>query len=216
MPNFVLFMKKIILSILMSVTILSSLQAKLFDTEAKTISLSAGFDSRNGDVPVGFKSRYGGIPVVISFEHNLYNINDDNGIRVGGIVGWSTFADDCYSMYDDNGVAEYVYGENRYHNISMAFKCSYFYTGFTKWDLYAGVMSGCNIQTKITNWDIQSYKDESGNKSTPNRQFLLGAFVGVRYEFTENIGAFIEGGYGLSFLSMGVSYRFRKQFFGQN
>lgn len=188
----------------MLVVTATKLHAQPFDTETKTISLSAGVESR-----------YGGVPIVLSFEHNLYNFNDDMGIRVGGIFGWSTVAYDYAQYYEDGGAAAYAYGENRYHNISMAFKGSYYYVGLKKIDLYAGIMGGYNIQTGTTNWDNQSDKASFGNKGVPDSQLLLGAFAGVRYEFTDNIGAFVEGGYGLSYVSIGLSYRFRKQFFGQ-
>lgn len=196
-------MKRIILITLMLVVAATKLHAQPFDTETKTISLSAGLESR-----------FGGVPLVLSFEHNLYNFNDDMGIRVGGIFGWSTVAYDCAQYYDDGGAA-YAYGENRYNNFSMAFRGSFYYVGVKKVDLYAGILTGYNIQTGNTNWNNQSDEERFGNVSNPKSQFVLGVMIGARYEFTDNIGAFVEGGYGLSYVSIGLSYRFRKQFFGR-
>ncbi len=195
-------MRRLLFITFMLVVTATKLLAQPYDTETKTISLSTGLESR-----------YGGVPIVLSFEHNLYNFNDDMGIRLGGIFGWSTVAYDYTQYYEDGGAATYAYGENRYHNISMAFKGSYYYVGLKKNDLYAGIMGGYNIQAGTTNWDNQSDQERFGNKSVPDDQLLLGAFAGVRYEFTDNIGAFVEGEYGL--VPIGLSYRFRKQFFGQ-
>lgn len=64
---------------------------------------------------------------------------------------------------------------------------------------YGGVMLGWNIAS--AEWT------GTGTISAEVGGFTYTAFVGARYLFTSNLGAYAELGYGVALLSLGVSYR---------
>lgn len=78
-------------------------------------------------------------------------------------------------------------------------------------DLYAGLMLGYNIG---------GYKDKStrtvnGTTTEWNEGvrynvdfFTYSTFIGGRYLFTDNLGAYLELGYGVSYLNLGATLRF--------
>lgn len=198
-------MKRFIAIFALLVGVVGTIQANPFDTEGKTISISAGCSSH-----------FGGVPIVLSFEHNLYNINDDMGIRVGGVLGWSRETSSYIYGYDyESSFDRYYSCENRYNNISIAFRASYYYSGVERWNFYAGILTGYNIQSGSTNWSNKEDEAKFGNISHPDSGLLLGVVAGVRYELSDSLGIFAEGGYGLSRASIGVAYKFNRQFFGQ-
>ena len=62
-----------------------------------------------------------------------------------------------------------------------------------KLDTYAGLM----LAMRIWSYEGYSYND-----------FILPFYIGGRYYFTDNIGAFAELGYGIAYLQLGVSFKF--------
>ncbi len=73
-------------------------------------------------------------------------------------------------------------------------------------DTYGGAMLGYNVGT--------SSVDEPAGANpafSPQAQSVGGIaysfLIGARYHFTDNIGAFAELGYGISYLSLGLTYR---------
>ncbi|MBI2721690.1 MAG: hypothetical protein HYX39_05910 [Bacteroidetes bacterium] len=76
-----------------------------------------------------------------------------------------------------------------------------------KTDVYLGAMAGANLvqSTYSTNdpcaehiaLPIQKYNG-----------FIYSGYAGVRYRFTENIGIFAELGYGISYATLGINFKF--------
>ncbi|MCC6400529.1 MAG: hypothetical protein IT227_07185 [Flavobacteriales bacterium] len=80
-----------------------------------------------------------------------------------------------------------------------------------KLDLYAGVMLGYaivgyrNESTRTVNGETTTYS----SNSRPRRGYGdWSTFVGARYFFTRNVGAYAELGYGVSIINLGAAFRF--------
>lgn len=128
-----------------------------------------------------------GIPITLNYEHGIYDINEDMSIGVGGMFGFATKSE---------GIIQTT-------GLSLAAQGVYHYTGFDKFDLYASLDLGWNIATAKT-------KASSGMPAISANAggFLWGINLGARYYFTDNFAVKADLGYGLSYISVGVSYKF--------
>ena len=68
-------------------------------------------------------------------------------------------------------------------------------------DLYAGLTLGFNIVT------VSEPNIVTGGYSAQGSYFLFGLHIGGRYYFSQNIGAFLELGYGVGYITGGVSFK---------
>ncbi len=131
----------------------------------------------------------GGLPIAASFD---YGINDN--ISVGGYAGF-------VSQTEDLGVIT-----AKYTNLILGARGAYHLPLVDNIDTYGGLMLGYNIvSSEVT----------SSNPLFPTTGFAASAsaftysvFVGGRYHFTDNIGAFAELGYGIAYLQLGVALKF--------
>jgi hypothetical protein len=111
-------------------------------------------------------------------------------ITVGGIF---TFAQWKYSF------TPYDFAWN---NIGFGVRGMYHFNLVKNLDTYAGLTLGYVIQT----FDGGNY---SGAGYAGTSFFLFGGNIGLRYFFTNNIGAYLEVGYsGLQFAGLGLSLKF--------
>lgn len=80
-----------------------------------------------------------------------------------------------------------------------------------QFDLYGGLMLGYNIggykdkSTRTRNGVTEDYADDHRYRLS---YVTWSTFVGGRYLFTERIGAYLEVGYGVSYLNLGLTARF--------
>lgn len=94
---------------------------------------------------------------------------------------------------DNNGsisIGGYV-GYVTAHTILGA-RSAFHYQFAPKLDTYAGLMLGWNI---------------FAGTGTASGGFTYSTYIGARYFITENIGAFAEAGYGVSYLNLGVTIK---------
>lgn len=161
-------------------------------TMCSVISLNAQSFAKNDNVAgvnVGLGGSYG-IPISLSYERGVHDINKDMSIGVGGLIGYGSSSED------------FVGGEWSYSNILIGARGSYHYTGINKLDLFAGLTLG---------YDIVSAKWKGDGISVDGAEasgILWGLHAGARYYFNEKFGVNAELGYGLSYLSIGLSYKF--------
>jgi hypothetical protein len=113
----------------------------------------------------------------------------------GGMFGftqsrWTYWGSDylAYSVFVFGGRANY-----------------HFNFGMDKLDAYAGLTLGWEIGTWSSSNDaddywLKYYGDYSG--------LYFGFQAGARYFFTNNIGAFAEAGYGLTYIKAGLAFKF--------
>lgn len=112
-------------------------------------------------------------------------------ISVGGLAGYKSYS------WGSGGY------KASWKNFIVAARGAYHYNVFQnpKVDTYAGLSLGVRVESYSTNYD--AYSGSYGGAS-----LMSGIFLGGRYMFTDNIGAFGELGYDMSLLKVGLTARF--------
>ena len=131
-------------------------------------------------------------PISLSYEVGVVDgIFDKATLGIGG-YGAYTSAKYGYSGY-----------EWKYTNIVIGVRGALHYPLVEKLDTYAGLMLG---------YDIVSVSEPSGFEggySATGSTFILPGFVGARYLFTEKFGGFAELGWGIAYLTLGVTLKIK-------
>jgi opacity protein-like surface antigen len=132
---------------------------------------------------VGIGGSYG-IPISVQYEQGIYDINSDMSIGVGGYLGFATDG-------EQGGRASTFIGAAR----------GYFhYTRFDRFDLYGVLGLGFwNQSWSYSDWPESDYSHTGLD---------LNVSVGARYYLNDKFAVHSEVGYGISFLSLGVTYKF--------
>jgi hypothetical protein len=194
-------MKKIMKLIFMAVVVavitstLSTANAQAFKTGDKVANLGAGF----GWYGYGYGAT--SLPALsLSIEKGIKDIENIGPLSIGGIIGfkhasyaWSTAYD--YSWNDFILAAR---GALHYDLLKKE-----------KIDTYGGVAVGLRMQsysyyTWVPPYGINDYKKTAKTSAHP----LIAIYIGGRYYFTDKLAAFGELGYGLGYVTLGVSYKF--------
>lgn len=147
---------------------------------------------------IGVGTNLGGLgnarpAISIAVDHGFWDVGGPGVISLGGYLG--------NTGYKYNGPSY----TSKWNYVVIGVRGAYHYNGFTsvpELDLYGGLMLAYNIA---------NYSYEGGGTPISNNygsDLGLTAFVGARYFFTDNFGAFAELGYGVSALNVGVTYKF--------
>jgi len=187
----------------------SSSGGKCFDENSHVLNLGIGFGSRayyNYGRGLGWSYRV--TPALsLSYEQALKKPLGPGLLGLGGYFGFQR-ATYKYDDYYYNGT-RYYYSHN-WTYMFLAVRGAYHADALTfeKGELYFGASLGLRIQT---------YKYET-NSPDPNRNYYslsegsiypgYSLFVGGRYYFTNSIGVFGELGYGISYFTAGLSFKF--------
>lgn len=124
--------------------------------------------------------------ISLSLEKGITEIENVGPISVGGIVGFKH--------------ASYSYGwDYSWNDIVLAARGALHYDLFKveKLDTYGGVALGVRLQTQKVGSAKYNYTNG-----------LYGLYVGGRYYFSDKFAGFGELGYGLGYLTLGISYKF--------
>lgn len=182
--------------------------SKCFGTGTNVINVGVGFlgagyykYGRSGNY------KYGSSPAFsISYERGLAKLGPGY-LGAGAYFGYKT----AYYRYND-----YYYKGERYyyrHNwtyMFLAARIAYHPDAliFAKGEVYFGGVLGARIET-------YSYENNSPDPDRDLYRVSSGSvrpgyslFVGGRYYFTNSIGGFAEIGYGISYLTLGLSFKF--------
>lgn len=147
----------------------------------------------NAGIGIGGNFNYGsfgtssqGLGLNASYERGIWEIGGPGVISLGGYFGTKTY------KYD------YFGGNEKWTYTIVGVRGAYHYNGLEveNLDVYGGAMLSYNIV---------SY---DGNSGSLNSRPSGTVFVGGRWFFSENFAVFAEGGYGVAFLSLGISFRF--------
>ena len=173
------------------------------------VAFSVGVNAQNvfskGDnnlnLGVGIGSVLGGTsgystttpPLSVSYERGIVDhlFDDKSTLGIGAYLGYVA------NKYDFGG----GYGWKYSHTIVGA-RGALHYQLVDKLDTYGGLMLGYNIVT--SSW----YGSQQNVGSASGSALGWSLFLGGRYYFTDNIGAFAELGYGIAYLQLGVSFKF--------
>jgi hypothetical protein len=143
----------------------------------------------------------------LSYEQGIGRKTGPGVIGVGLYFGYQS-ARWQYDNYYYKGVPFYYRHSWRYTTIAA--RGAYHLDALTtdKGELYFGALLGLQIRSytfssNSPDPDVNSYRINQGNVGTVGSIFL-----GGRYYFTDNIGLFGELGYGVTYLTLGLSVKF--------
>ena len=150
----------------------------------KVINLGIGLGSNLSGA--GFKSSVP--PLSGSFEYGLIGnlFNNKSSFGIGGYVGYAADKWKKTSL-----------GHNY---VILGVRGSFHYQFADRLDTYLGVMGGYNI-VRLKGYDDTKISDV-------NSGFAYSFYLGSRYYLLEKLAAFAEIGYGISFLQLGLAYKF--------
>lgn len=147
----------------------------------------------------------------VSFEHGTWELGDGI-VSLGAYIGYKSYKwEDTYETYN--------FSTGNYINVTATDKWSYTIVGARgayhfpisndKVDLYAGLMLSYNILSYSYTTNDPNYNGALDNYSGSYGSGVgFSAFGGIRYYLTDNIGLNAELGYGVSYLTLGVSFKF--------
>jgi len=188
-------MKKLFAFVLVALFTFSTIQAQepTFVLGDKVISLGIGI----GNTLYSGSSYYsmGVPPISLSYEQAVKeDVLEKGVIGIIGSIGYTSYK---YRTTWSTG----EYGWN-YSNFYFGAGGSFHYPLLDKLDTYAALMLGYNIAT------VKDYGTIPGSDiSSSAGGFRFAGFVGARYYFTEQFAAFAQVGYGIAYLTFGVSIK---------
>jgi len=184
-------MKKFFLAILflsLSVTLVSAQEFKNGDN---VLSLGLGVGSALGS----FGSSSETPAISVQYEHGQWEVGGPGVISLGGYLGFKSY------KYEN-----YYYSEKLSYTV-IGIRSAYHYTGLKvkNLDVYGGAMLSYNI----AGYTFDSPDPYWNYRKGAYANYLsLSLYVGGRYYFSSNVAGFLELGYGISYLTIGGSYRF--------
>ncbi len=177
---------------LLVVSVISTVRVKAQTYEVGTNVVSAGL-GLGSSIAGGFTYGSQSPGISLQYERGIWEAGP-GVISLGGYLGFKH-----YSYNYNNGTNAY---SQKWDYTIVGVRGAYHFTGIEveNLDVYAGVMLG---------FDNLSYSSNgTGFGGSYNSDLGLSVFGGARYFFAGNLGAFAEVGYGVSFLSIGLSYKF--------
>ncbi len=183
-------MKKTIF-ILFLFIVASTSYGQQFEKGTNMLSVGVGLGSSLGGFSYGSQ-----MPALsLNYERGVWDIGGPGVISLGGYAGRKSF------KYSGSGYTE------KWNYTIIGVRSAYHYNGIKsdKFDVYGGVMLSYNILD-------YSYKDAGGNNINSGGNYGSAAgftlYAGGRYFFSPNIAAYAELGYGVSYLTLGLTFKF--------
>lgn len=188
-------MKKIAFVLLAISLYATTSHAQFFEKGAHVISAGVGLGGHFGSFSYG--SQTPGIS--LQYEKGVWETGGPGVISLGGYAGVKS-----YKYSGSSG--SYSYTEKWNYTV-LGVRSAYHYNGIDneKLDVYGGLMLSYNILSYKFSDNGSSTTYHSGNYGSA---VGFSAYVGGRYLFTGNLGAFAELGYGVSYLTLGLAYKF--------
>jgi len=195
-------MKKLFLTSCMMAFIAASTFAQKnavtpFHKGSSTLALGMGL----GGVSYNYYGSVNRMPAaMLYFDHGIMDDLGPGNLGVGGMIGYTA--------------ARYKYATGGYKatwtNVVVALRGTWHLTILAdknnKFDPYGGVMAGL----RFAGYN-DTYYEKAGvaNPHSYNSVYpLAGLFVGAKYNFAPNFGAWSELGYDIAFLKLGINYNF--------
>ncbi|MDR0507779.1 MAG: hypothetical protein LBH32_13330 [Dysgonamonadaceae bacterium] len=162
---------------------------------------------------IGFLDNLGGSgytkvvpPISASFEVGIKDelFDAKSSLGLGGYLGYA-------ANKQEYEIPSQTVGGMTVGGGSYSFDYTYFIIGargylhyqlVDKLDTYGGLMLGYNIASSKSSGNVGS------NVASSNGGFTWSLFVGGRYYFSDNLAGFLELGYGIASIQLGVAYKF--------
>jgi len=153
--------------------------------------INAGFGVGGSFSPGGFGSPSAGLGLSASYERGIWEVGGPGVISLGGYLGTTRYS----------GNTGFNNEKFRWRYYIIGARGAYHFNGLNveNLDVYGGAMLSLNIA---------SFNDDDGLIDNIDTFPSGSVFVGGRWYFTQNFGVFAEAGYGVSFLTLGASFRF--------
>jgi hypothetical protein len=183
-------MKKILASLFIigCMTIAATAQ-NTFNKGDKVVNLGIGFGSA---LYTGshFTSRTP--PISGSFEMGVKDqlFDDKSSLGVGGYLGYTG------AKWEESNWGW------KYSSIVVGGRAAVHYQFIDQFDTYAGIMLGYNIVSS------SAIGSTYGGATASSSGLTYAGFIGGRYYFTDNIAGLVELGYGVSFINLGLAFKF--------
>lgn len=172
-------MKKLALAALMIVGSFGLAQAQVFEQGSVNINAGVGLGSTFSS---GLNTTLP--PLGLSVDYGIAE-----KISLGAYGGFSSASADFYG------------GKYNYTYIILGARGAYHFTGLSdNFDPYIGLLLGYNVASV-------SYSGSYNAPSISAGGVLYAGYLGARYHFTENVGAFAELGYGIAYLQLGLTFK---------
>ena len=189
-------MKRIALVLFIATLFTTTTRAQFFEKGTNVVSADVGLGGHFGSYTYG--SQTPGLSV--QYERGIWDVGGPGVISLGGYAG--------IKSYKYSGSSGGYHFDEKWNYTVIGARSAYHYNALNndKFDVYGGLMLSYNILS-------YKYSDNSGSSvfkgsGSYGSNLGLSAFVGGRYLFTDNIGAFAELGYGVSYLTLGVAFKF--------
>ena len=189
-------MKKLALVLFTATLFASKSNAQFFEKGTNVISAGVGLGGSFGSYTYGSQTP----AISLQYEKGMWDIGGPGVISLGGYAG--------IKGYKYSGASGSYHYSEKWNYTVIGVRSAYHYNGIKneKFDVYGGLMLSYNILS-------YKFTDNSGGSSTYRggnygSNLGLSAYAGGRYLFTDNLGAFAELGYGVSYLTLGVAYKF--------
>ncbi len=138
----------------------------------------------------------------INYEKGLFYVKKVGYFGIGGFAAYH------HANYNYPKSDRYIRWQNVVGTVRFTFHPNFLMT--QNFEMYAGVMGGARYEFfKDTQYDAFSNPalanpyDRYGGFNV-----LFAGFIGMRFYTGERLGFFAEGGYGLSFLNIGITWKF--------
>lgn len=184
---------------------------KCFDEKTHIINLGVGFGMNYYSGYSGGGYAYRSSPAFsASYEQAIPKKLGPGYLGVGAYVGFQTANSTYNYFYNKHGYYNNYYYKNTWNNFMVAARAAYHWDvlNFKKADIYAGVLVGVRIQTyDYTTNNPDPYADNyrlSQSSAYPS----FSVFAGARWYFASKVAVFGEFGYGVSYLTGGLSFKF--------
>lgn len=188
-------MKKLALVLFTATLFASKSNAQFFEKGTNVISAGVGLGGSFGSYTYGSQTP----AISLQYEKGMWDIGGPGVISLGGYAG--------IKGYKNSGSSGSYHYSEKWNYTVIGVRSAYHYNGIKneKFDVYGGLMLSYNILS-------YKFTDNSGGSSTYRggnygSNLGLSAYAGARYLFTDNLGAFAELGYGVSYLTLGVAYK---------
>ncbi|MEC7262420.1 MAG: outer membrane beta-barrel protein [Bacteroidota bacterium] len=173
-------MKKFLSLVAMALLFTTVTVAQEFEQDDNIVSLGIGLGGDFGS----FDTTKSSPGLSLQYEKGIWNIGEQDVIGLGGYLGYKS-----YTYKTDDADYKWTYTiigvRGAYHVNSLEVE---------NLDAYGGLMLSYNIL---------SFDGEGSYGSAMG----LTAFIGGRWYFTDQWAAMAEIGYGVSYLTVGVSYK---------
>ena len=184
---------------------------KCFDEKTHIINLGVGFGMNYYSGYSGGWYVYRSSPAFsASYEQALPKKLGPGYLGVGAYFGFQTASSTHNDFYNKNNFYNNYYYKNSWNNFMIAARAAYHWDvlNFKKADIYAGALIGVRIQTynyetNDPNPFANSYRLNQGS-AYPS----FSVFAGARWYFANKIAVFGEFGYGISYVTGGLSFKF--------